>query len=72
MTTSILEALSNFNVAVIMCSTDGSPRRCGGQGDVLSGVAGVFFNWALSYHNSKTKLIQQRYVMLCFYSFVYL
>ncbi|PVD34434.1 hypothetical protein C0Q70_05707 [Pomacea canaliculata] len=45
---------------VIMCSTDGSPRRCGGQGDVLSGVAGVFFNWALSYHNSKTKLIQQR------------
>eukprot|EP00511_Aplanochytrium_stocchinoi_P007503 CAMPEP_0204836250 /NCGR_PEP_ID=MMETSP1346-20131115/24590_1 /ASSEMBLY_ACC=CAM_ASM_000771 /TAXON_ID=215587 /ORGANISM="Aplanochytrium stocchinoi, Strain GSBS06" /LENGTH=346 /DNA_ID=CAMNT_0051970809 /DNA_START=93 /DNA_END=1133 /DNA_ORIENTATION=- len=26
----------------------GSPRRCGGQGDVLAGTTGVFLNWALS------------------------
>lgn len=25
---------------------DGSPRRCGGQGDILSGLAGTFTNWA--------------------------
>ncbi|KAK7097586.1 ATP-dependent (S)-NAD(P)H-hydrate dehydratase-like isoform X2 [Littorina saxatilis] len=32
---------------VIMCSTDGCPRRCGGQGDLLSGSTGVFYNWAV-------------------------
>jgi len=26
---------------------EGSPRRCGGQGDVLSGMMGTFVNWAL-------------------------
>lgn len=37
---------------VIMCSTDGSPRRCGGQGDLLSGSTAVFFNWALQKYNN--------------------
>lgn len=27
----------------------GAPRRCGGQGDVLAGTAGVFFAWAAAY-----------------------
>eukprot|EP00510_Aplanochytrium_minuta_P001752 CAMPEP_0184007966 /NCGR_PEP_ID=MMETSP0954-20121128/1667_1 /TAXON_ID=627963 /ORGANISM="Aplanochytrium sp, Strain PBS07" /LENGTH=353 /DNA_ID=CAMNT_0026286935 /DNA_START=220 /DNA_END=1281 /DNA_ORIENTATION=- len=26
----------------------GSPRRCGGQGDILAGTSGVFLNWAMS------------------------
>lgn len=31
---------------VIVCATKGSPRRCGGQGDILSGTMGVFNFWA--------------------------
>lgn len=31
---------------VVVCSTEGSPRRCGGQGDLLSGALGVFTFWA--------------------------
>ncbi|KAL3056406.1 hypothetical protein OYC64_018986 [Pagothenia borchgrevinki] len=31
---------------VITCSVEGSGRRCGGQGDVLSGSLGVFAHWA--------------------------
>ncbi|THD21311.1 ATP-dependent (S)-NAD(P)H-hydrate dehydratase [Fasciola hepatica] len=29
----------------IVCDLDGSPRRCGGQGDMLSGTAATFFHW---------------------------
>ena len=28
------------------CSAGGSPRRCGGQGDVLSGTLATFLHWA--------------------------
>ncbi|XP_034041702.1 ATP-dependent (S)-NAD(P)H-hydrate dehydratase isoform X3 [Thalassophryne amazonica] len=31
---------------VIACSTEGSGRRCGGQGDLLSGAMGVLAHWA--------------------------
>ncbi len=31
---------------VISCSELGSMRRCGGQGDVLSGIAALFYFWA--------------------------
>ncbi|XP_059162942.1 ATP-dependent (S)-NAD(P)H-hydrate dehydratase-like [Physella acuta] len=31
---------------VIACSETGSPRRCGGQGDLLSGSLGIFLCWA--------------------------
>ncbi|GJP56742.1 hypothetical protein CLOM_g15794 [Closterium sp. NIES-68] len=31
---------------VLECGLFGSPRRCGGQGDVLSGSIAVFFVWA--------------------------
>lgn len=30
---------------LVRCSEASSPRRCGGQGDVLSGIAGVFASW---------------------------
>ncbi|XP_055016241.1 ATP-dependent (S)-NAD(P)H-hydrate dehydratase [Boleophthalmus pectinirostris] len=33
---------------VISCSTEGSGRRCGGQGDLLSGSMGVMAHWAHS------------------------
>ncbi|GAB1602559.1 ATP-dependent (S)-NAD(P)H-hydrate dehydratase-like [Argonauta hians] len=31
---------------VLICSTEGSPRRCGGQGDLLSGSMGTFSHWS--------------------------
>ncbi|KAK4313909.1 hypothetical protein Pmani_014771 [Petrolisthes manimaculis] len=31
---------------VVTCDLPGSPRRCGGQGDLLSGAAATFFYWA--------------------------
>ena len=36
----------NLLGSVISCSAEGSPRRCGGQGDLLSGILGVFVHWA--------------------------
>lgn len=35
-----------LSLLVIVCATKGSPRRCGGQGDILSGTMGVFNFWA--------------------------
>ncbi|CAO2611418.1 ATP-dependent (S)-NAD(P)H-hydrate dehydratase [Lemmus lemmus] len=32
---------------VLVCSQEGSSRRCGGQGDLLSGSLGVMAHWAL-------------------------
>ncbi|XP_031194897.1 ATP-dependent (S)-NAD(P)H-hydrate dehydratase isoform X3 [Mastomys coucha] len=32
---------------VLVCSQEGSSRRCGGQGDLLSGSLGVMVHWAL-------------------------
>ena len=32
--------------SVISCSVEGSGRRCGGQGDLLSGSMGVLAHWA--------------------------
>ena len=31
---------------MVHCTIEGSNRRCGGQGDLLSGSLGVFFHWA--------------------------
>jgi NAD(P)H-hydrate repair Nnr-like enzyme with NAD(P)H-hydrate dehydratase domain len=31
--------------SVIHCEEKGCKRRCGGQGDVLAGVAGLFSFW---------------------------
>ncbi|KAL4230033.1 hypothetical protein ACF0H5_010420 [Mactra antiquata] len=31
---------------VLVCCNEGSPRRCGGQGDLLSGSVGTFLHWA--------------------------
>ncbi|CAG5121031.1 unnamed protein product [Candidula unifasciata] len=35
---------------VLVCSEQGSPRRCGGQGDLLSGSMGVFAFWSTVSH----------------------
>jgi len=31
---------------VLVCKQEGSARRCGGQGDLLSGSMGVFQYWS--------------------------
>ncbi|CAL9690089.1 unnamed protein product [Knipowitschia caucasica] len=41
---------------VVSCKTEGSGRRCGGQGDLLSGSLGVFAHWADSV--SKVEILQ--------------
>ncbi|XP_050417188.1 ATP-dependent (S)-NAD(P)H-hydrate dehydratase isoform X4 [Patella vulgata] len=33
---------------VLVCYGEGSPRRCGGQGDLLSGSMGIFTHWSHS------------------------
>ncbi|XP_045423292.1 ATP-dependent (S)-NAD(P)H-hydrate dehydratase isoform X3 [Lemur catta] len=39
---------------VLTCSQEGSGRRCGGQGDLLSGSLGVLVHWALLAGPEKT------------------
>ncbi|KAL0491210.1 ATP-dependent (S)-NAD(P)H-hydrate dehydratase [Acrasis kona] len=31
----------------LTCEVEGSPRRCGGQGDVLAGAMGTFLHWSI-------------------------
>ncbi|XP_073701903.1 ATP-dependent (S)-NAD(P)H-hydrate dehydratase isoform X1 [Garra rufa] len=40
---------------MLTCSQEGSGRRCGGQGDLLSGSLGVFAHWAFSSPPDATK-----------------
>ena len=48
----LLHPMINFhnniimNFTVIRCEEVGCPRRCGGQGDLLSGTIGLFAVWA--------------------------
>jgi len=39
---------------VLECAQEGSSRRCGGQGDLLSGALGVLVHWALLAGPEKT------------------
>ena len=48
-----------YHCIVVHCTTEGSNRRCGGQGDLLSGSMGVFFHWADTTFKKKTK--EERY-----------
>lgn len=42
------------------CQSGGSPRRCGGQGDLLAGVVATFLSWV---HVSETELPPSPYVV---------
>jgi hypothetical protein len=44
------------NFDTIQCGIDGSPRRCGGQGDLLSGTLVASYYWAIK---SREKIEQQ-------------
>ncbi|KAH0624539.1 hypothetical protein JD844_032127 [Phrynosoma platyrhinos] len=43
-----------FCVTVLVCNHEGSSRRCGGQGDLLSGSLGVLAHWAFLAGPEKT------------------
>jgi ATP-dependent NAD(P)H-hydrate dehydratase len=40
--------------SVVNCNETGSPRRCGGQGDLLSGSMGTFAHWSQNAFATKT------------------
>jgi len=42
-------------VGYLECCEDGSPRRCGGQGDVLSGSIATFLAWSFNNNNNNNK-----------------
>ncbi|XP_048388411.1 ATP-dependent (S)-NAD(P)H-hydrate dehydratase isoform X2 [Stegostoma tigrinum] len=46
--------LISDGTTVLACSQRGSGRRCGGQGDLLSGALGVLAHWAFTAGNEKT------------------
>lgn len=41
---------------VLVCCNEGSPRRCGGQGDLLSGTMGTFSFWTHTVCSSPSKI----------------
>lgn len=43
----------------IICNSDGSHRRCGGQGDLLSGSLATFAHWSHMAHSKNSKLNDQ-------------
>lgn len=49
--------------AVLECSQPGSNRRCGGQGDLLSGSLGVLLHWAL--HTGPEKTNGYGHIFIC-------
>lgn len=45
---------------------DGGPRRCGGQGDVLSGVLGTVVSWATAHsHSNQVRFHSSSRAFLC-------
>ncbi|XP_072332110.1 ATP-dependent (S)-NAD(P)H-hydrate dehydratase isoform X2 [Scyliorhinus torazame] len=46
--------LISDGTTVLVCSQQGSGRRCGGQGDLLSGSLGVLTHWAFAAGEEKT------------------
>lgn len=53
-----MSLLEIFYFTVIKCNERGSPRRCGGQGDLSSGTIGIFSHWA---KNTTTEYICTQY-----------
>lgn len=52
------DIISDGNSTVV-CNEKGSPRRCGGQGDLLSGAMGTFTHWSHSaFKSDQTSLAQ--------------
>jgi Carbohydrate kinase len=44
-----VDTVSSVGSSVLTSDEEGAPRRCGGQGDLLSGVLGTTISWAVAY-----------------------
>lgn len=51
---------SPSNSNLIQCGIDGSPRRCGGQGDLLAGALVVSYYWAVKNQDKSTSQSSSR------------
>jgi len=60
--------LISDGTTTIKCEEEGSPRRCGGQGDILSGVIGVFMAWAHQHYSSGSITPSIPYPLLASYA----
>jgi len=51
--------ISNGKTTIALVGEKGSPRRCGGMGDILSGTIGVMHYWVLQHqkNNKKNKMV---------------
>jgi len=49
-----IDIITNGEVA-LYCGETGQPRRCGGQGDMLAGLTGLFFAWGENIRHEKEK-----------------
>ncbi|KAI9102726.1 Ribokinase-like protein [Phlyctochytrium arcticum] len=52
---SVTSRLLRQRFTVYVCDAPGSPRRCGGQGDLLSGACATFLAWALNFAAKTTR-----------------
>ncbi|XP_029559642.1 ATP-dependent (S)-NAD(P)H-hydrate dehydratase isoform X2 [Salmo trutta] len=55
--TVVLKGEEDLITDVILCRQEGSGRRCGGQGDLLSGSLGVLAHWAYTSSADMTKSV---------------
>ena len=54
-----VDTVSDGHRILRMVHENGSPRRCGGQGDITSGAAAIFLHWALQINSSsRTKNVE--------------
>lgn len=55
------EDIISDGISTVVCSEKGSPRRCGGQGDLLSGATGTFTHWSHSAFKSDQASLAQKH-----------
>lgn len=62
------DVISGPGVAQLVCTAEGSPRRAGGQGDVLSGAIATFIAWNFSPRRTGTSSVRAIDTMMACYS----
>lgn len=71
-----VDRITNGKGDVLIDSVEGSPRRCGGQGDLLSGSIATFLAWASGYQDgvgrdereTKDKIPVEKHTLLAAYA----
>jgi len=61
----ICNGSGNSEEHFLIYDDEGSPRRCGGQGDILSGAMGTFIHWAIkAASKDDNKDLSEQYAIL--------